>query len=174
MVSRFNLSSSSWQSSRWQTVLLLTLAFWFASSLMLDGVVMPALYSSGMMAESGFAIAGYSLFWVFNRVELICAAIILTSVLVLHYCRHPWNRPGQISVFLSLLLVAICLTDTYGLTPQMGALGLRLNWFNPVLKPSVLMDQFHVGYWSLESLKFLATGGLLWLYNRPPEPLSQP
>ncbi len=68
-------SSLQDSSSSWKVILLLTLGFWLSSILMLDGIVMPALYTSGMMTEPNFAIAGYSLkitaagllLWLYNR-----------------------------------------------------------------------------------------------------------
>jgi hypothetical protein len=56
---------------------MLTLGFWFSSSIILDWVIIPSLYVSGMMTQSGFASAGYLIFWNFNRIELVCAALIL-------------------------------------------------------------------------------------------------
>ncbi|EKQ67856.1 hypothetical protein OsccyDRAFT_4149 [Leptolyngbyaceae cyanobacterium JSC-12] len=166
------LSSHDLNQSGWKTILVLVLAFWLSSSLLLDGLVMPSMYVSGMMTEPGFATAGYSLFWLFNRVELLCAALIFTSVLVLRYSRHPWNRPGYFTVLASALLMVIALVDTYGLTPQMSALGLQLNWFTPS-EPSTLMNQLHIEYWLLDCLKILIGGALLWRYNRVPTSVSQ-
>uniref|UniRef100_A0A832H3Q1 DUF4149 domain-containing protein n=1 Tax=Oscillatoriales cyanobacterium SpSt-402 TaxID=2282168 RepID=A0A832H3Q1_9CYAN len=166
------LSSHDLNQSGWKKVLILVLAFWLSGSLLLDGLVMPSMYVSGMMTEPGFATAGYSLFWLFNRVELLCAALVFTSVLVLRYTRHPWNRPGQFTVLLSMVLMAIAFIDTYGLTPQMSALGLQLNWFTALETPA-LMNQLHLGYWLLDCLKLLAAGALLWVYNRVSAPVSQ-
>lgn len=167
------ISNRNLKQSAGQTILFAVLAFWLSGSLFLDGVVMPTLYASGMMTAPGFASAGYSLFWLFNRVELLCAAVVLTSVLVLRYTRHPWNRSGQITILLSILLLSVALMDTYGLAPQMSALGLRLDWFTDSSEPPALMNQLHAGYWLLETLKLAAGGILLWLYNRTPAPISQ-
>jgi len=158
--------------STWQTVLVFVLTFWLSCNLLLDFLVMPALYAAGMMTEPGFASAGYSLFWVFNRLELLCAAAVLTGVLVLRYTSHPWNRPGQVTLMLSILLVAIALIDTYGLTPSMSALGLQLNWFSQVEAPAQ-MNQLHFSYWLLDIVKLVASGMLLWFYNRGASPISQ-
>ncbi|MBF2025672.1 MAG: DUF4149 domain-containing protein [Oscillatoriales cyanobacterium C42_A2020_001] len=166
------ISSYNSSDSGWKKVLVLVLAFWLSCSLMLDGLVMPSMYVAGMMTEPGFAAAGYSLFWVFNRVELLCAALVLTSVLVMRYHRHLWSRPGLFTVLLSALLLAIALVDTYALTPQMSALGLQLNWFAPSDTPA-LMNQFHLGYWLLDCLKLAACGMLLWSYNRTATSVSQ-
>lgn len=160
------LSYPSSQRSLWKVALFLTLAFWLSSSLMLDGIVMPSLYVSGMMTSPDFATTGYSLFWIFNRVELLCAAVVFTSVLVSRYVRNPLHRPGFLTILLSALLLAISLIDTYGLTPQMGALGINLNWLNPATEVPVGMDQLHTGYWLLEMLKIGASASLLWTYSR--------
>lgn len=157
----------------WKVILLLTLGFWLSSILMLDGIVMPSLYTSGMMTEPDFAIAGYSLFSLFNRIELLCAGLVFTSVLGLRYGRHPWNRPGLVTILLSLLLLAIALVDTYGFTPQMSALGLNLNWFAESSQPSASMNQLHLSYWLLDGLKITAAGLLLWLYNRKSNSIIQ-
>lgn len=161
------------QRSRWKITLFAILAFWLSSCLMLDVVVMPSLYMSGMMTEPSFATTGYSLFWIFNRVELLCAGIVLTSVLMLRYSCHPWNRPSQFTVLLSLVLMAVVLLDTYGLTPQMGALGLKLDWFTTGAATPAGMNELHGGYWLLEMLKLAVAGTLLWRYARPSFPVSQ-
>jgi hypothetical protein len=160
------LSYSPSQRSLWQVSLLLTLAFWLSSSLMLDGIVMPSLYVSGMMTDPNFATTGYSLFWIFNRVELLCAAVVFTSVLISRYTRNPLNRPGFLTLFLSVLLLVISLIDTYALTPQMSALGMSLNWFNSAAEVPTEMTHLHVGYWLLEMLKLSASAALLWAYSR--------
>lgn len=129
---------------------------------------MPTLYASGMMTEPGFATAGYSIFWVFNRLELVCAALVLTSALVLLASQKPIEKWNQRSVLLSLLLLALALIYTYGLTPQMSALGLQLNLFNASSEAPALMNALHVGYWLLEVVKLLLGGLLLKLCYHPP------
>ena len=162
------------KTSGWKNVLVPILMFWLSGSLLLDFLVMPSLYVSGMMTEPGFATAGYSLFWVFNRVELLCAAIALTAVLGLRYSQHPWQRPGQLSVVLASLLVAIALIDTYALTPTMSALGLNLdNLAIAVSGAPIGMNALHMSYWVLDLLKITAVGSLWWLYQRLPHPVEQ-
>lgn len=160
------------QRSGWQTVLVLVLAFWFSGSLLLDALVMPTLYAAGMMTEPGFASAGYSLFWLFNRIELLCAAISLTCVLILRYTRHPWQRPGQMTVLMAVLLVAIAAIETYALTPSMSALGLQLNWFTTQSAPAQ-MNGLHLSYWVLDLIKLGTAALLLWFYDRQANPVSQ-
>ena len=162
------------KTSGWKNVLVPILTFWLSGSLLLDFLVMPSLYVSGMMTEPGFVTAGYSLFWVFNRVELLCAAIALTAVLGLRYSQHPWHRPGQLSVILASLLVAIALIDTYALTPTMSALGLNLdNVAIAVSGAPAGMNALHLSYWVLDLLKIAVVGSLCWLYQRLPHPVEQ-
>ncbi len=168
-----SLSTDTSRKFGWQNVLSVLLVFWLSCSVFLDIVVMPSLYISGMMAEPNFASAGYSMFWIFNRVELLCAAIALTIVLGLRYSQHPWRRPGQLSLILSVLLVAIAAIDTYALTPTMSALGLHLNWFLPASDVPVGMDSLHMSYWVLDLIKISSVGALWWLYQRMTNILGQ-
>ncbi|MBW4505367.1 MAG: DUF4149 domain-containing protein [Scytonematopsis contorta HA4267-MV1] len=142
----------------WQTVILLTLGFWLSASLLLDWVIMPSLYLSGMMSQSGFATAGYGIFWNFNRLELLSAGIVLTGVLALRKTTPEWHRTALI---LSLLLVAVAVANTYFLTPQMSAIGMQLNLFESVAEVPANMNLMHGGYWVMEAVKLVAGGTLL-------------
>ncbi len=150
----------------WQTIVTLTLALWLGSSLILDLIIMPGLYVSGMMTQSGFAAAGYAIFGSFNRIELVCAASVLTGILVLGKTPDSENKHHRTAVVLSVVLLAVVLILTYGLTPQMSALGLNLNWFEPTAALPVGMDQLHEGYFGLEMLKLSAAGVLLAFCHR--------
>ncbi len=152
--------SGGFKKLTWRMVLLFTLLFWMSGSLLLDTVVMPVLYSSGMMVEPGFAATGYAMFWVFNRIELLCAALVLTSVLVLRQTAISTSGVPQQSLVFASLLMIVGLIFTYGLAPQMSGLGLQLNLFNPVTDPPALMGPLHAKYWVLELAK-LALGALL-------------
>jgi Domain of unknown function (DUF4149) len=161
------VSHSLLKGARWQTVLIAALAFWFSSSLFLDFVIMPGLYSAGMMSQANFAAAGYSIFWVFNRIELFCAALILTSVLVLqnlHESVRPIVRPAIVT--LAFILFVISLVYTYALTPEMSALGLHLDLFTPSVSVPSAMYQMQQVYWALEAFKLLASAALLSTYYR--------
>lgn len=149
------------QRSKWHTVTTLTLAFWLSSSLLLDLVIMPTLFATGMMTSPDFAAAGYSIFWIFNRIELLCAALALTGLLALQNTDSAASQRASWVVPLALVLLGIALIFTYGLTPEMSALGLRLNWFAPPLEVPALMNQMHQGYWILELFKLSAAGVLL-------------
>ncbi|MGI0486024.1 hypothetical protein ACN4EK_11345 [Pantanalinema rosaneae CENA516] len=150
----------------WQRILSLTVLFWLSGTVILDGVIMPSLYLSGMMVEPGFASAGYSLFWVFNRLELLCAAIVLTAAFVLRYTHAIGERFHEIISFLAILLLGIVCVDTYWLTPHMSALGAHLNLFAPTAAIPTGMDQLHVSYWVLELIKLTAGLTLFKLTDR--------
>lgn len=149
--------------TRWQSIVIVTLAFWLSGSLILDLVIMPSLYASGMMTASGFAAAGHLMFWAFNRVELLCAAVGLTGMMVLSNAPQGSSKRSGTAIFLSLALLAIALLDTYGLTPQMSALGIQLNLFEPVAEVPSQMNLLHEGYFGLEAIKLtLGTILLSW------------
>lgn len=145
----------------WASVILLALGLWLGGSLIVSLVVMPTLYMAGMMAENSFTSAGYSLFWVLNRVELLCASVVLTGVLVL--AQDAVISHGRRAIALALCLLAIPLLYTYVLTPEMMALGAQLDLFSDRLSISPTMDWLHGGYWSMEILK-LGLG--LWLFRQ--------
>ena len=151
--------------STWQTTVLFALGFWLSSSLILDLLIMPSLYGSGMMKQPDFVSAGYSIFWLFNRVELLCGAVILTGLLALRHKRSAFaaivsGAKSRWALFLSLVLFAIALIYTYILTPDMSALGLQLNLFESGAGIPAGMNHLHGLYWGLELLK-LAAGGIL-------------
>jgi uncharacterized membrane protein SirB2 len=147
--------------SVWRRIVTVVLAFWVSSSLLLDLVIMPTLYMSGMMAESDFAIAGYDLFWIFNRIELLCAAIVVTGLLVQQQMKSKSQRAyGKFC--LGCLMLAIVLACTYGLTPNMSALGLQLDLYQAAVEIPNAMNALHLGYWVLEAFKLVAGGMLLW------------
>lgn len=151
----------------WQSIVMLTLGFWLSGSLLLDWVILPSLYVSGMMTQSGFATAGYLIFWNFNRIELLSAALVLTGVLVLNRTQLTANNWRRSAIILSLLLLAVSLIDTYFLTPQMCATGLQLNLFDSATEIPATMSQLHAGYWVLEAVKLVAGGALLgWCFRQ--------
>jgi energy-coupling factor transporter transmembrane protein EcfT len=161
--------SSNLHPHRWQTILLFALGFWLSASVLLDFVVMPSLYAAGMMKTTGFASAGYSLFWLFNRVELVCAGLALTGLLVT--CKNNPNRDrGRNTVIiLSVSLMAIALTQAFVLTPQMSAMGAQLNLLEPTTSTTSGMNQMHMAYFGLEMLKLVAGGTVMyWCYRHFP------
>jgi hypothetical protein len=152
------ISNLELKGSSSQTAMILTLGFWLSSSLVLDWVIMPSLYITGMMNEANFTIAGYAIFWNFNRLELLAAAVVLTSVLVICKTKSNWHLD---SIFLSCLLLTVALLDTYFLTPQMCALGSNLSMFASASEVPYSMNLLHGSYFILEILKILAAGVLL-------------
>lgn len=142
--------------TQWSVVVFVTLCFWLSASLVLDFVIIPALMEAGMMTQPGFASAGYSIFGIFNHLELLCAGMILTGVLILNKNHVLPPKQQQWSIILSSLLLGIALICTYVLTPQMSGLGLDLNWFDGGSSMSAEMMEFHAGYWGLELMKFCA------------------
>ncbi|HBL10484.1 MAG TPA: hypothetical protein DD379_03555 [Cyanobacteria bacterium UBA11162] len=150
----------------WQTVAMFALGLWLSSSLLLDFVIMPGLSTAGMMSQAGFASAGYSIFWIFNRIELLCAALVLVSLLALRGTSTLYHHVRRWSILLSVLLLGIALIYTYIMTPQMSALALQLNLFEPVTAMPAGMVEMHEGYWLLETIKFVAGAMILaWCYQ---------
>ncbi len=144
----------------WQNTIILTLGFWLSANLILDWVIMPSLYVSGMMTQSSFVSAGYTIFWNFNRVELLCAGLVLTGVLALS--KSQFKGIGR-SIILALVMLVIALVDTYFLTPQMSATGLQLNFVEAVAETSTNMNLLHGAYWLLEAAK-LSVGFTLFTW----------
>jgi hypothetical protein len=175
----FSTSRLSLRQFNWDALVLSVVAFWLSCSALLDFLLMPMMYESGMMSEPNFATAGYSIFWLFNRVELLCAATILSGLLVLRHRRS--RSEGQFEVIASgsrsrwalmigAVLLAIALIYTYVLTPQMSALGLHLDGFadaqaNAQTVPQA-MNALHALYWGLEVVKLVAAGWLVKLCYR--------
>ncbi|MBL1209044.1 MAG: hypothetical protein FWJ34_04765 [Geminocystis sp. GBBB08] len=150
----------------WSAIILFALGFWLSGSLLLDFVLIPALSASGMMAQSGFPSAGFTIFGVFNRIELICASLVLTCAFVFSF-NHDFNSKKQaLFVTFSSLLFLIALAYTYLFTPHLSAWGLCLNQFNTVTTMPSEMILWHKGYWILEGLKYVFGFNLLrWSYN---------
>lgn len=143
----------------WQTAILFALGFWLSASLVLDWVIMPSLYLSGMMSQAGFTTAGYVIFWSFNRLELLFAAVVLTGALV-------WRKTHEYEnlklTFGAVILFAIALLNTYFLTPQMCAVGVNLNLFETVSTIPAQMNLLHGSYFLLEIVKLVAGGALFY------------
>ncbi|MBR8839262.1 MAG: hypothetical protein DSM106950_36000 [Stigonema ocellatum SAG 48.90 = DSM 106950] len=161
-----NTSSLELKRPIWQSLATLALGFWLSASLLLDSVIMPSLYVSGMMTQPSFATTGYVIFWNFNRIELLSAGIILSAVLALSNTHSNWRR-GAIA--LSVVLLAVSLADTYLLTPHMSAIGLQLNLFQATPEIPVNMNLLHCSYWVLEAAKLVAGGTLFsWCLRSQP------
>ncbi len=143
-------------------VLGFALALWLGGSALLDFIVMPTLYFTGMMDSSNFASAGESLFLTFNNLEIILGAIVLAAVLA-H--RHEPNIEAHRSLGglgLPLVMLTVALLYRYLLTPQMAGIGLQLDWMVDSTIPASMM-MMHAGYWLMEGVKL--TAGIV-LLNR--------
>ena len=151
---------------RWQAIVMVALIFWISGNVIIDLLVMPSLYVSGMMISPDFAAAGNLMFWGFNRVELICSGLVVTGLMVLSNSLSDFGKRSRTAIVLSLVLLAIALIDTYSLTPQMSALGMQLNLFDSAAEVPAGMNLLHQGYFVLEALK-LAVGCTLlgWCYQ---------
>lgn len=127
---------------------------------MLDVLIMPSLYLSGMLLEPTFASGGYLLFNIFNRVEILCAAMVLTSLLIVQVQPDgSWMRSKP--VVYAMLLLGMTLISTYGLTPAMSATAMDLDLFNPMNVPSQFeMQSLHFGYLGLELAKLITGLGV--------------
>ncbi|TAF10051.1 MAG: hypothetical protein EAZ77_04060 [Nostocales cyanobacterium] len=157
------ISNFEFKRSTWQTAVMLTLGFWLSASLVLDWVIMPSLYVSGMMNEGNFTTVGYAIFWNFNRLELLSAGVVLTAILAMGKAKSNWRFS---SIFLSCLLLTVALLDTYFLTPQMCVVGSNLSLFAAAGGVPDSMNLLHVSYFVLEILKLVAGGMLLNWYWR--------
>ncbi|MGG6294810.1 hypothetical protein ACQ4M4_10320 [Leptolyngbya sp. AN02str] len=157
---------------RWQTVIMATLAFWLSASLFMDCLMMPGLYATGMLTDAGFAATGYSLFWIFNRVELLCGAIALTGILLL--ATRMWSPEERwVMVAVAVLLMSIPMVLTYALAPEMSALGIQLDLFAPHATVPSTMNWMHGGYFGLEVLKLALGAWLLqFLYRQVTKPAN--
>jgi hypothetical protein len=155
---RFSVGETS--ARRWQNIAFGSLGFWVSGSLILDLVIMPTLWTSGMMESSGFAAASYSIFWIFNRVELLCAAAVLSSIWALSAVSRAHVDTKRELLAGAMMLMAIALSYTFVLTPYMSGLGVNLDVFATTKSLPIEMDRLHSIYWVLEVSK-LGIAGLL-------------
>lgn len=161
--SRFSVSETP--SKRWQHLAIASLGFWLSGSLILDLVIMPTLWTTGMMESSGFASASYSIFWIFNRVELVCAAVALSSIWALIETSLFSVGTNRKLFAGTMMLMAIALSYTFILTPYMSGLGLNLDFLETTKSIPAEMNQMHSIYWVLEASKLGIAGLLLSLCN---------
>ncbi len=155
------LSDRHLKDLNWLTLVLITLGFWLSTSCLIDLIILPSLSVSGMMGQSGFASAGFLLFGIFNHLELLFAALILSGFLVFRRHHIFSHTKENLAIVFSVILLLISLCYTYLLTPQMGGLGMQLNLFAPYDPMSSSMMVLHGSYWFLEILK-LIMGVILW------------
>jgi hypothetical protein len=156
-----NYSQSVTILDRCRAITVVSLGFWISTSLLIDLIVMPMLWATGMMESNGFASAGYSLFWVFNRIEVICAAAALSSIWALG-TRDRYSVYGSAKMRAgALMLLAISLSYTFILSPYMSGLGMDLDILDVVKSIPAEMNQAHSMYWVLEASKLGIAGMLL-------------
>ncbi|MFP4134542.1 MAG: hypothetical protein ACLFQP_08545 [Halothece sp.] len=158
------ISSAKRNPIQWSVVVFVTLCFWLSASMVLDFVIIPSLMQAGMMTEPGFISAGYSMFGLFNHIELLCAGFILSGFLVLKRNQILPPEKGQWAIIFATFLLGIAVICRYFLTPQLSGLGIDLNWFEANTMMSAEMMKFHLGYWFLELTKFIV-GGLLLVWS---------
>ena len=113
------------------------------------------------MSQSGFIQAGYTVFWNFNRIELLCASLVLTGILVLN---KKEAKLDLTMVFLAVLLLVVCFVDTYILTPQMCAMGLQMNAWHTNINIANTINILQGFYLILEAVKLIAGWILFSLY----------
>ena len=160
------ISNRNFKQISWSTLVMFVLGFWLSSSLLIDAIIIPSLSAAGMMVEPGFPSASYLIFGVYNRLELICAALVLTSFLVFSRHHNFSEHQEKKAVILAGLMLVIATVYTYILTPQMSSLGLELNLFANSAEMPGAMVSMHWIYWILEATK-LAVGATLlrWSYR---------
>lgn len=146
---------------RWQNVAIGSLGLWLSGSLLLDLVILPTLWTTGMMESSGFASASYSIFWIFNRIELLCAAAALTSVWALSEVSRAELATKREMLASAVMLLLIALSYTFVVTPYMSGLGIDLDVLATTKSLPAENVQLHAIYWVLEASKLAIAGFLL-------------
>jgi hypothetical protein len=156
----------------WPLMVMGTLSLWLSSSLLVDLLVIPSLSAAGMMSQPGFISAGHLLFSIFNHLEMIFAGIILSGCFCLqqqeffHNTSLFHNTSQRLSGVFAVLLLAIALIYTYGLTPAITDLGFDMASFNSTGEMPATMMPLHWAYWGLELVKLtLGVTLLRWCYQ---------
>jgi hypothetical protein len=142
-----------WQDSNWHRVLPIVLIFWLSASLVLDFLVMPVLYTSGMMT-------GQALFGAFNRMELVLAALVCVGFWVKQEMPITERESPFRNLPIAFLLLGIALLCTYFVTPTMSGLGFVEQSTGIVPEQ---MNTMHSVYWMIESVKLV---GISVLFSR--------
>jgi hypothetical protein len=166
----------------WLTIAAAVVGFWLSASLLLDFIIMPSMYMSGMMTSSGFGIVGYTLFSVFNRMELLCGAATLCLGLWLWQSTLLDQKQKIEAGVSTALLLIIALCYTFILTPQMSGLSVDLHsidslslvnggledlqMHSTIPQVPAGMNQMHVIYWGLEALKITLMATVLGVAYR--------
>ena len=150
----------------WFAIILFSLGFWLSGSCVLDFILIPSLSVGGMMGGADFPSIGFLIFGIFNHIEIVCAALILTATLIFYFQGYFTPERQYIHVIFASLLLLIALAYTYIFTPNLTAWGLLFNQYSAeATMPSAMMF-WHGGYWFLEISKFAIAGTLLrWHYR---------
>jgi len=150
----------------WPLLVMGTLGLWLSGSLLVDLLVLPSLSAAGMMSQPGFISAGHLLFSIFNHLEMLFAGIILSGCFYLqHQGFFSGNSQRLIGVF-AVLLLAIAVIYTYGLTPAITDLSFDMASFNSTGEMPPTMMPLHWAYWGLELVKLsLGVTLLRWCYG---------
>lgn len=153
-------ASLHWQDSTWHRILPIVLIFWLSASLVLDFLVMPVMYTSGMMAESHFVLAGQALFGAFNRMEMLLAAMVCVGFWMKQQTPEIERESMFRNLPIAVMLLGVTVLYTYFVTPTMSGLGFMEETTGIVPAGMATMHGF---YWVLESTKLFA---LTLLFNR--------
>lgn len=150
----------------WPLLVMGSLGLWLSGSLCVDLLVVPSLSAAGMMSQPGFISAGHLLFSVFNHLEMLLAGIILSGCFYLGQ-RGFFAGPGQrFSGVFAVLLLAIAIIYTYGLTPAITNASFDMASFTSTGEMPPTMMPLHWAYWGLELVKLtLGTALLRWCYQ---------
>ncbi|MFM1841647.1 MAG: hypothetical protein RLZZ490_378 [Cyanobacteriota bacterium] len=150
----------------WPLFVMGTLGLWLSSSLVVDLLVVPSLSAAGMMSQPSFINAGHLLFSIFNHLEMLFASIVLSGCFYLQQQGFFQNTSQRLSGIFAVLLLAIALIYTYGLTPAITNLGFEMTCFNGTGEMPPTMMPLHWAYWGLELVKLtLGVTLLRWCYQ---------
>ncbi len=149
------IAQDNHKSVNWSVIILGSLGFWLSASLILDFVVIPSLSVSGMMSEAGFASAGFTIYSVFNHIELVCSALVLTGALVFYFRHYLEGKKQVLLLTFSSILLVIALAYTYLFTPNLTGWGLSLHQFGVSAEMPKQMIVWQEGYFILEAIKYL-------------------
>lgn len=150
----------------WPLLVMGSLAMWLTGSLVVDLLVVPSLSATGMMATPAFLSAGHLLFSVFNHMEMLLGAMVLSGCFFLHQQNFFAPSAQRFSHILALVLLAIAMGYTYVLTPAITDLGFDMASFTGTGEMPGAMVPLHGLYWALELLKLtLGLTLLRWCYQ---------
>ena len=145
----------------WPLLVIGSLGLWLSGSLVVDLLVVPTLSATGMMAQPGFINAGHLLFSVFNHLELFFAAMVVSGCLCLGQQGFFSSQSQRWTGIAAIVLMAIALIYTYGLTPMITGFGFDMASFNSAGEMPTAMVSLHGLYWGLELVKLLTGVSLL-------------